>query len=65
MLLRDGFLPGVCSFLAPPLAGIDEKFAKGACNYARAGPCGASSPARQVVNAHFPVGVASMFQLVK
>ncbi len=51
--------------LAPPLAGRDEKFTKGAHNHARVGSRCPPSPARQVMNADFPIGAAGAFQLVE
>ncbi len=51
--------------LAPPLAGKNEQFAEGARNDTWIGSRGPSSPSRQVMNAHFPVGIASAFHFVE
>src|SRR6266852_6104266 len=64
-MFGDEQVPRLRLFLAPPLAGGDEKFAKGARDDARIGSRGAPSLAWQVVNADFPVGIASTFQPVE
>src|SRR5215467_4572959 len=65
MILRGEVLPCIPPLLAPPLTSRDEQFTKGAHNHARVGSRGASSPARQVVNADLPIGAAGAFQPVE
>ena len=65
MIFRDEYVPCVHVLLAPPLASRDEQFTKGTRNDAWIGSRCAPSPARQVMDADFPVGVAGTFQLVE
>ena len=62
MMFGNEYVLSMRSFLAPPLANRDEKFANGARDSVDWLPF---SPARQVMNADFPVAVASPFQLVE
>ena len=65
MMFGDEYLLCARSLFATPLAGEDEKLAKGARDDAQVGSRGASSLARQVLNADFPIAVAGIFQLVE
>src|SRR6266516_5268909 len=65
MMFGNEYVLSIRSFLASPLADRDEKFAKGARDDARIGSRCSPTPARQVMNADFPVAVASPFQLVE
>src|SRR2546421_9469774 len=65
MILGDEHAQRMNVLLAPPLVCVDEKLTKGAGNDAQVGSRCAPLPARQVMNADFPVGAASTFQLVE
>src|SRR5260370_34894761 len=65
MLLADEEALCMRFLFAPPLAGKDEQLTQGAADETRVGSGGAASPARQVMNADFPIGAGGTFHLVK